>query len=379
MSEPIRNSVSRTITEIQRMFGESQVLKQRYQLDIEHASDISSSGPSTLQQIPGRRAQSPDGSLKRQHVIRWVIKDQAKFKELVQNFRELVDDLEKLTSSSETHAMRDKVLRQSLKEWPLECLQAAEEAGQDDDHDAVSIASADILDQRTIDETSVHNEQQPDRSVVGPYPRFGARLSAWYRMVVAVMDDSVKFPSGLSIRQGRAGDVCWTEVWRTQSDRLCFWINVSVVEELLHQDVTIKDFQPFVRLDTAPNITTGDLPVVATTPGMHIRTPRMAVIGHKQDLKIEQSRDGGRPTGVCVAYMESKHTIKPGYFKPLFAGVHTPNGFRSHNSEGDENAPSKLTRVSMLESFKILDSLEHVLDLSLPQIVKRSWTQITGE
>ncbi|KAL8729404.1 MAG: hypothetical protein Q9181_005028, partial [Wetmoreana brouardii] len=125
ISESIRARIARTMTEIQQLFQQSQELEKRYSLVVDPAYQHSVG-------VKGDKSRPRD---KHQHITRWIIKDETRLKKLVKDFRELVEDLENLTRTPETLASREKILRQSLKEWPWDRLQAAEEAGQDEDHD----------------------------------------------------------------------------------------------------------------------------------------------------------------------------------------------------------------------------------------------------
>ncbi|KAL9576364.1 MAG: hypothetical protein Q9212_007160, partial [Teloschistes hypoglaucus] len=230
MSEPVRQSIARTISLIQKLFEESDVLRQRYKLVVDQELDISFSEPSAPSQIPNN-SNCPRPAKKRHHVIRWVIKDQVKFKELVQNFRELVEDLERLTNSSETLAVRARVLRRSMIDWPWERLQASELAGQDDEEDSVSVASAEILDQRTVFElpgsdgeqqalpSSDHSATPHNESTSTSTPEEDTPThSPWNRLRTALASTPLHphrpslhrlFSSTHYQKDGRSGDVCW--------------------------------------------------------------------------------------------------------------------------------------------------------------------------
>ncbi|KAI4194090.1 MAG: hypothetical protein LQ350_007979 [Teloschistes chrysophthalmus] len=369
MSEPVRQSIARTISLIQKLFEESDVLRQRYKLDIDQELNIGSSQSSALSQLQNS-TNGTQTAKKRHHVVRWVIKDQVKFKELVQNFRELVEDLERLTNSSETLAVRARVLRRSMIDWPWERLQASELAGQDYEQDSVSVASAEILDQRTVfelpgsdgeqqalpssDDSATHHDEPNTTCTPNDTPSH----SHWDRLRTALADSRLHphrpsfrrlFSSDHYQKDGRSGDVCWREFWEIERHWTFVTIIVYLAEELQLQvqtpsegathtnTITIKDFRFFLKLNAGSGFAAEDLTSVNMRPaGMRMRWPRLAVTGDVEDLVLESGEPGGRGRGEreYMILFDAKKSITPGYFKPFFRGVETAGEFRRHDPEG---------------------------------------------
>ncbi|KAL8706554.1 MAG: hypothetical protein Q9201_000427 [Fulgogasparrea decipioides] len=302
ISKPIRAKIARTMTEIQQLFQESQELEKRYSLVVDAAATASPRAVSRPQHLVGYNTDKSRPQDKRQHITRWIIKDEARFKELVKDFRELVEDLENLTRTPETLARRDKVLRQSLKEWPRDRLQAAEEAGQDDDRDDVSIISADVLDQRTLTSKPGNSLQR-------------------------------------SIITGQTGDVCCIEYWIPRPDRLTILIAVCANNEFKGQQVTIKDLRFVLKLHTSRDFTREDLLDMKTKPPTSIEWPRFAIVGQYADRV--HSKEQGTWYKLQII-LKCKKPIRSGSFKPSYSGVVTPAGFRSYCAGKDDKSSVKL-------------------------------------
>ena len=134
----IRHSLVRSMKCIIGIFDESQQLMTRYgirQQSTDHSIAARTGNNASALKETFRRFQARLGSSKPRSAVRWVIIDRKKFLALVQDLRELIDDLESLTRSADFIARQRVIVSYEIESISdvasLELVEAAATGSQD--------------------------------------------------------------------------------------------------------------------------------------------------------------------------------------------------------------------------------------------------------
>lgn len=159
----VASNVTETMKLIIALFGDGNFLEARsgalaqYGLSAELGSDehaIEDLRPlrRLFERFSKISRRQEDTVASRSSTVRWVIQDRARFVDLVTDLRELIDDLESLTYSTETSRRRTLILKSeidSLSEPELNLVQQASGAGEDEISDTAS-DRLEVLSRRSI-------------------------------------------------------------------------------------------------------------------------------------------------------------------------------------------------------------------------------------
>ena len=180
LDEPVRrDSVMRTMKLIIKLFDESDVLTERYGL--RKWEDVLGFG-SALDYRPEnavwrdmfRRAQRKLGRLKRKNdampakvpaTLRWAIVDQDRFLKLVNDLRDLVDDLESMTRFPDIAERRRRIVAYEVESISdVASLEAVMEAGETDPTELSDSASL-LVESMSVNSQGLGSRSTPGRSL----------------------------------------------------------------------------------------------------------------------------------------------------------------------------------------------------------------------